>query len=180
MSLDKHVHSIVLFVLLYNGIQCPINICCTHLLFSSSSFAVQASSQAAMKEMLRSFSVSSPRTRDKSHREEQEGEESDSGLPSDVPRGHFPVYVGKQRRRFVVPLHFLQDPIFQKLLQSAEEEFGLEHKMGLTIPCEEALFRSLTSLVHHGSSKHRWVWEWWKPHFAKRVITSNFVLYFYI
>lgn len=83
----------------------------------------------------------------------EEDEEKCTGLPSDVPRGHFPVYVGEERRRFVVPLHFLQNPVFQKLLQSAEEEFGFEHKMGLIIPCEEAVFRSLASRIHHGSSK---------------------------
>ncbi|XP_052182942.1 protein SMALL AUXIN UP-REGULATED RNA 12-like [Diospyros lotus] len=69
------------------------------------------------------------------------------GLPMDVPKGHFPVYVGENRRRYVVPISFLSHPEFQFLLQRAEEEFGFHHDMGLTIPCEEVVFRSLTSML---------------------------------
>ncbi|GAB2225083.1 hypothetical protein Droror1_Dr00005869 [Drosera rotundifolia] len=68
-------------------------------------------------------------------------------LPADVPKGHFPVYVGKNRVRYVVPISLLSNPEFQCLLQRAEEEFGFEHEMGLTIPCEEDVFRSVTSVM---------------------------------
>ncbi|KAJ0251046.1 hypothetical protein HA466_0134410 [Hirschfeldia incana] len=65
---------------------------------------------------------------------------------SDVPKGHFPVYVGQQRSRYVVPISWLAHPEFQTLLQLAEEEFGFEHDMGLTIPCDEVVFQSLISM----------------------------------
>ncbi|XP_074565452.1 protein SMALL AUXIN UP-REGULATED RNA 16-like [Curcuma longa] len=66
----------------------------------------------------------------------------------DVPKGHFAVYVGETRSRFIVPISFLAHPEFQQLLQEAEEEFGFSHHMGgLTIPCEEVVFRSLTSML---------------------------------
>ncbi|KAI3734368.1 hypothetical protein L6452_13836 [Arctium lappa] len=65
----------------------------------------------------------------------------------DVPKGHFVVYVGENRRRYVIPISFLFRPEFQNLLQRAEEEFGFDHDMGLTIPCEEQVFESLTSLI---------------------------------
>ena len=71
------------------------------------------------------------------------GEEE--GLPDDVPKGHFAVYVGENRSRFIVPISYLSHPEFQRLLRQAEEEFGFRHHMGLTIPCEEVVFRSLTS-----------------------------------
>ncbi|KAG1360739.1 Auxin-responsive protein SAUR50 [Cocos nucifera] len=71
------------------------------------------------------------------------GEEE--GLPDDVPKGHFAVYVGENRSRFIVPISYLTHPQFQSLLRQAEEEFGFGHHMGLTIPCEEVVFRSLTS-----------------------------------
>ncbi|GFY89745.1 SAUR-like auxin-responsive protein family [Actinidia rufa] len=71
----------------------------------------------------------------------------DDSLPLDVPKGHFAVYVGENRSRFIVPISFLTHPEFQCLLQRAEEEFGFDHEMGLTIPCEEVFFRSLTSLI---------------------------------
>ncbi|KAE8654038.1 Auxin-induced protein X10A [Hibiscus syriacus] len=68
-------------------------------------------------------------------------------LPVDVPKGHFVVYVGQNRSRYIVPISFLTRPEFQSLLHQAEEEFGFGHDMGLTIPCEEVVFRSLTSML---------------------------------
>ncbi|WOG84727.1 hypothetical protein DCAR_0103911 [Daucus carota subsp. sativus] len=67
--------------------------------------------------------------------------------PTDVPKGHFAVYVGENRTRHVVPISFLRHPEFQGLLRRAEEEFGFDHDRGLTIPCEERVFESLTSLI---------------------------------
>ncbi|CAI0380813.1 unnamed protein product [Linum tenue] len=66
---------------------------------------------------------------------------------SDVPKGYLAVYVGEsQRKRFVVPVSYLSQPSFQDLLSMAEEEFGFDHPMGgLTIPCREETFISVTS-----------------------------------
>ncbi|XP_019059416.1 PREDICTED: auxin-induced protein X15-like [Tarenaya hassleriana] len=68
----------------------------------------------------------------------------------DVPKGYFAVYVGEiQRKRFVVPISFLNQPLFQDLLRKAEEEFGFDHSMGgLTIPCSEETFVDLTSRLN--------------------------------
>ncbi|KAM3201515.1 auxin-responsive protein SAUR21-like [Capsicum annuum] len=64
-----------------------------------------------------------------------------------VPNGHCSVYVGEtQKKRFVVPVPYLSQPLFQDLLAKAEEEFGFDHQMGgLTIPCKEDVFVDLTS-----------------------------------
>ncbi|XP_020219590.1 auxin-responsive protein SAUR50 [Cajanus cajan] len=74
-------------------------------------------------------------------------DDHDEALPLDVPKGHFAVYVGENRSRYIVPISFLTHPQFQSLLRQAEEEFGFDHDMGLTIPCEEVVFRSLTSML---------------------------------
>ncbi|XP_044510440.1 auxin-responsive protein SAUR50 [Mangifera indica] len=71
----------------------------------------------------------------------------EQGLPLDVPKGHFVVYVGQNRSRYIVPISLLTRPEFQSLLHLAEEEFGFSHDMGLTIPCEEDVFQSLTSTL---------------------------------
>ncbi|CAA3033642.1 auxin-responsive protein SAUR50-like [Olea europaea var. sylvestris] len=71
----------------------------------------------------------------------------EEGLPVDVPKGHFVVYVGENRSRYIVPISFLNKPEFRILLQRAEEEFGFDHDMGLTIPCKEDDFQSLTSML---------------------------------
>ena len=69
---------------------------------------------------------------------------------ADVPKGFFAVYVGEsEKKRFVVPISFLNKPSFQDLLTRAEEEFGFHHPMGgLTIPCSEDIFIDLTSRLH--------------------------------
>ncbi|GLJ24056.1 hypothetical protein SUGI_0458510 [Cryptomeria japonica] len=69
------------------------------------------------------------------------------GLPRDVPKGHFAVYVGSERARFVVPTTYLSHPIFHTLLEKAEEEYGFDHQMGLTLPCEEVAFEYITSVL---------------------------------
>ncbi|CAN1785241.1 Auxin-responsive protein SAUR24 [Linum perenne] len=72
---------------------------------------------------------------------------SSSSRFQDVPKGYFAVYVGEtQKKRFVVPVSYLNQPLFQDLLSMAEEEFGFDHPMGgLTIPCSEEIFASVTS-----------------------------------
>ncbi|PHU10644.1 Indole-3-acetic acid-induced protein ARG7 [Capsicum chinense] len=72
---------------------------------------------------------------------------NENQLPIDVPKGHFAVYVGRNRTRYIVPISFLTHPEFQCLLRCAEEEFGFDHDMGITIPCEEFIFQSLTSML---------------------------------
>ncbi|KAL8051216.1 hypothetical protein ABFX02_06G132300 [Erythranthe guttata] len=66
---------------------------------------------------------------------------------AEVPKGHLAVYVGEgEKKRFVIPLSYLNHPLFQELLFQAEEEFGFHHPMGgITIPCSEDLFIDLTS-----------------------------------
>ncbi|EYU35272.1 hypothetical protein ABFS82_06G129300 [Erythranthe guttata] len=66
---------------------------------------------------------------------------------TEVPKGHLTVYVGEsEKKRFVIPLTYLNDPLFQELLFQTEEEFGFHHPMGgLTIPCSEESFIDLTS-----------------------------------
>ncbi|XP_070032731.1 auxin-responsive protein SAUR21-like [Nicotiana tabacum] len=64
-----------------------------------------------------------------------------------VPKGHCAVYVGEsQKKRFVMPISYLSQPLFQDLLAQAEEKFGFDHPMGgLTIPFKEDVFIDLTS-----------------------------------
>uniref|UniRef100_A0A803LPI3 Uncharacterized protein n=1 Tax=Chenopodium quinoa TaxID=63459 RepID=A0A803LPI3_CHEQI len=67
-----------------------------------------------------------------------------------VPKGHFAVYVGEEeKKRFVVPVSYLRNPLFQELLKEAEEKFGYDHGMGrLTVPCTENYFTNLISQLN--------------------------------
>ncbi|PNY00163.1 auxin-induced protein-like protein [Trifolium pratense] len=53
----------------------------------------------------------------------------------EVPKGYLAVY---KMKRFLIPVSFLNEPLFQEFLSQSEEEFGYSHPMGgLTIPCNE-------------------------------------------
>lgn len=75
--------------------------------------------------------------------------QTSSSFKSNVPKGHVAVYVVgelQKNKRFVVPISYLNHPLFLDLLNRAEEEFGFNHPMGgLTIPCKEDAFINLTS-----------------------------------
>ncbi|ESQ49709.1 hypothetical protein EUTSA_v10022124mg [Eutrema salsugineum] len=68
-----------------------------------------------------------------------------------APKGFLAVYVGenqKKKQRHIVPVSYLNQPLFQALLSKAEEEFGFNHPMGgLTIPCPEQTFLTVTSQI---------------------------------
>ncbi|XP_027355570.1 auxin-induced protein X10A-like [Abrus precatorius] len=67
----------------------------------------------------------------------------------EVPKGYLAVYVGENMKRFLIPVSFLNDLLFQELLSQAEEEFGYSHPMGgLTIPCKEDEFLDITSRLN--------------------------------
>ena len=70
-----------------------------------------------------------------------------STMVTDVPKGHLAVYIGESaRKRFIIPVSFLNRSSFQDMLRQAEEEFGFDHPMGgLTIPCREDIFIDLIS-----------------------------------
>ncbi|KAL6011856.1 hypothetical protein ACLOJK_002322 [Asimina triloba] len=61
-------------------------------------------------------------------------------------KGHFVVYT-KEGKRFVVPLYYLNHPIFQVLLEMAEEEFGTMARGPLKVPCEEELMGYIVFLL---------------------------------
>ncbi|KAM0012778.1 putative small auxin-up RNA [Helianthus debilis subsp. tardiflorus] len=68
----------------------------------------------------------------------------------DVPKGHLAVYVGEEhKRRFIVPISYLEQPLFQTLLRQSEEEYGFDHPMGgITLSCQEDMFNQLTTILH--------------------------------
>lgn len=61
-----------------------------------------------------------------------------------APKGHFVVYVGKELRRFVIPLSFLKNSTFQQLLQKAADEYGFDSQKNIVLPCDELTFLRIT------------------------------------
>ncbi|KAL3690751.1 hypothetical protein R1sor_004402 [Riccia sorocarpa] len=66
------------------------------------------------------------------------------GIP---PRGYIGVYVGKEKRRFIISTHYLNHRLFKELLKRSEEEYGFDYRGGLLIACETVLFEHLLWLI---------------------------------
>ncbi|CAN7011547.1 unnamed protein product [Brassica oleracea var. botrytis] len=68
-------------------------------------------------------------------------------VPKDVKEGHFAVITvdgyHEPTQRFVVPLMFLEHPMFRKLLERAEEEYGFYHDGALMVPCRPSHLRTI-------------------------------------
>jgi hypothetical protein len=69
--------------------------------------------------------------------------DEDDDAPADVPEGCLAVYVGPEKRRFVIQTGFLYKRVFRELLRKSEEEYGFETAGGLRIACEAGLFEKL-------------------------------------
>ncbi|XP_021763361.1 auxin-responsive protein SAUR32-like [Chenopodium quinoa] len=73
-----------------------------------------------------------------------------------VPKGCMAVLVGhegeEKLERFVIPIVYINHPLFIKLLKEAEEEYGFDQKGPITIPCHVEHFRNVQGMIdreHH-------------------------------
>lgn len=67
-----------------------------------------------------------------------------------APEGHFAVYVGADRARFLIKTESVNHPLFRKLLEEAEKEYGFDFVGPLTLPCEVSLFRGIIDTLNNG------------------------------
>ncbi|KDP36840.1 hypothetical protein JCGZ_08131 [Jatropha curcas] len=61
-------------------------------------------------------------------------------------KGHFVVY-SIDKKRFVVPLYYLNHSIFKELFKMSEEEFGLPGTGPIVLPCDAVSMEYVISLV---------------------------------
>ncbi|XP_039135472.1 auxin-responsive protein SAUR65-like [Dioscorea cayenensis subsp. rotundata] len=59
-------------------------------------------------------------------------------------KGHFFVYT-LEKKRFMVPLAYLESTVFQELLKISEEEFGLSFDGPITLPCDAVFMEYVLS-----------------------------------
>ena len=57
-----------------------------------------------------------------------------------IPAGCLAVYVGHERRKFVIPASYLTNTVFQSLLAKTAEEFGFRCDGSLRIACTPDVF----------------------------------------
>nr|GMC82970.1 auxin-responsive protein SAUR21-like [Ipomoea batatas] len=86
---------------------------------------------------------------------------------NEVPKGHFAVYVGEsEKKRFVLPISFLNNPSFQGMLNQAEEENPTFKKTHLNMAIGMGhIFRAKQGLRRSSSRTNR-EFEVPKGHFA--------------
>ncbi|MCO5576818.1 hypothetical protein L7F22_030638 [Adiantum nelumboides] len=70
-----------------------------------------------------------------------------------VPPGHLAVYVGEERKRFVIKTSYLSHPLFRALLKKIEEEMGFHQEGALTIPCQVPFFEHVLQFIHSSKSR---------------------------
>ncbi|XP_031380426.1 auxin-responsive protein SAUR68-like [Punica granatum] len=78
--------------------------------------------------------------------------ENSNDMPFVADKGHFVVYTA-DRRRFMVPLSYLQNNIFQELFKMSEDEFGYSRDGPITVPCDAVAMEYVVSLVQRGLAK---------------------------
>ena len=66
---------------------------------------------------------------------------------SRTPRGYLALYVGEERRRFLLKANMINHPLFAILLEKANEEFGFDQEGAIRIPCDIAFFEHIMLLV---------------------------------
>lgn len=66
-------------------------------------------------------------------------------------KGHFVVY-STDRKRFTIPLEYINCNIFQELLRMSEEEFGLPSNGPLVMPCDSVVMEYIVSLAQRGAA----------------------------
>ncbi|XP_020598129.1 auxin-responsive protein SAUR32-like [Phalaenopsis equestris] len=61
---------------------------------------------------------------------------------------------GEEMQRFVVPVEYVNHPLFAGLLKEAEEEYGFEQKGSIRIPCHVEDFRHVQGVIDRENAGH--------------------------
>ncbi|KAL7003673.1 Auxin-responsive protein saur32, partial [Sarracenia purpurea var. burkii] len=74
----------------------------------------------------------------------------------DIPKGCLAVTVGQgeEQQRFIIPVIYINHPLFMQLLKEAEEEYGFDQKGPINIPCHVEEFRHIQGLIDKEKSHH--------------------------
>ncbi|KAM0947379.1 putative small auxin-up RNA [Dioscorea sansibarensis] len=87
-----------------------------------------------------------------SPRADERSEFNACSTSSVVEKGHFNVYT-IDGKRFMIPLAYLRNVVFTKLLKISEEEFGLPSDGPITLPCDAVSMEYVLSMLRRGVSE---------------------------
>ncbi|KAJ6418890.1 hypothetical protein OIU84_002125 [Salix udensis] len=63
-------------------------------------------------------------------------------------------FQGEEQQRFVIPVIYINHPLFMELLKEAEEEFGFDQEGPITIPCHVEEFRNVQGMIEEEKCSH--------------------------
>ncbi|KAL3524448.1 hypothetical protein ACH5RR_017282 [Cinchona calisaya] len=89
------------------------------------------------------------------HHQQQQQQQGKKDL-RDIPKGCLAIMVGQgeEQQRFIIPVIYINHPLFMQLLKEAEEEYGFNHKGPLNIPCQVEEFRHVQCMIDKEKSHH--------------------------
>ncbi|XP_027337360.1 auxin-responsive protein SAUR32-like [Abrus precatorius] len=75
-------------------------------------------------------------------------------IVKDIPKGFLPIKVGQgeEQHKIMVPVMYLNHPLFSQLLKEAEEEYGFDQQGTIIIPCHVEEFRYVQDLINRDKS----------------------------
>ncbi|XP_047340799.1 auxin-responsive protein SAUR32-like [Impatiens glandulifera] len=96
----------------------------------------------------------------KNHDEQVMGFDDDHHmLIHEIPKGCLAIKVGgegEEKQRFIIPVMYVNHPLFMQLLKEAEEEYGFDHKGPITIPCHVQDFRHVQGIIDQEINSNRY------------------------
>ncbi|XP_075476447.1 auxin-responsive protein SAUR32-like [Primulina tabacum] len=73
-----------------------------------------------------------------------------------VPKGCLAITVGQgpEQRRFIIPVIYVNHPLFTQLLKDAEEEYGFYQRGTINIPCHVEDFCEVRGMIDKETMPH--------------------------
>ncbi|KAL1329290.1 hypothetical protein HN51_046415 [Arachis hypogaea] len=73
-----------------------------------------------------------------------------------IPKGYLPIKVGhgEEQEKIVMPVMYLNHPLFSQLLKEAEEEYGFDQQGTIIIPCHLKEFRYIQELIDRDNNNN--------------------------
>ncbi|KAJ4726734.1 Auxin-responsive protein [Melia azedarach] len=95
------------------------------------------------------------------HQHQQQHGKKDQEMKSHIPKGCLAILVGQegeQQKKFVIPVIYINHPLFMQLLKEAEEEYGFDQKGPITLPCHVEEFQTVQNMIDQDKSHHHHIW----------------------
>ncbi|KAI3807976.1 hypothetical protein L1987_23916 [Smallanthus sonchifolius] len=77
-----------------------------------------------------------------------------------IPKGCVAVMVGhedEEQKRFIIPVMYMNHPLFMELLKEAEDEYGFHHQGPINIPCHVQDFCVVQGMIDQDHHHHHYI-----------------------